>query len=267
MKLAGRRVLLTGATGGIGRALALELAGRGARLALLARDGGRLDALVEELRTAGAAALPLRFDLARREGHDAPVREAIAALEGLDVLINNAAISRFGNYVDAEPAAIARLIDVNVNGPLLLTAAALPHFLARGSGHIVNVGSILGSIGFPHFAVYSASKFALRGFSEALRRELRGSGVRVCYIAPRTTDTGLNDAAARALMSETGAAVDTPARVARVIAEAIEHERAEVFIGAAENIFVRLNALAARAVDRPLARQNRIAERLLRRGS
>lgn len=267
MKLAGCRVILTGATGGIGRALALELAGRGARLALLARDGGRLDALVREVQTAGAAAVPLRYDLALRAGHDAPVRDAIAALGALDVLINNAAVSRFGNHADADPAAIAQLIDVNVTGPLLLTRAVLPHFLARGSGQIVNIGSILGSIGFPHFAAYSASKFALRGFSEALRRELHGSGVKVCYVAPRTTDTGLNDEAARALMSETGAAVDTPARVARVIAEAIEHDRAEVFIGAAENVFVRLNALAAWAVDRPLARQNRIAERLLRRES
>ena len=264
MKLAGSRVLLTGATGGIGRALALELSRRGAHLALLARDEARLAAVAREAGANGGRVLTFRFDLALRDGHTGIVRQVVGALGGLEALVNNAGISHFSAYADEEPAAIARLIDVNVNGPLLLTRAVLPHFLQQRAGHIVNVGSILGSIAFAHFAAYSASKFALRGFSEALRRELDSTGVRVSYIAPRTTETAMNAGAARAFMAETGAAVDSPEAVARLIADAVEHDRPQVFVGRPESFFVRLNALVPRLVDRALAPRKRIAERLLR---
>lgn len=264
MKLAGSRILLTGASGGIGRCLALELSQRGAHLALLARDARRLAAVADEARDNGGSAILVPFDLVRRNGHAELARETIAALGGLDVLINNAGVSSFSGYAAEDPEAINRLIDINVNAPLLLTRAALPHFLRQAAGHIVNIGSIFGSIAFPHFAAYSASKFALRGFSEALRRELHGTGVRVTYIAPRTTATDMNSPAASAFMAETGATVDTPQAVARLIADAIERDRKEVFVGAPENVFLRLNGLAPRVVDRALAKQNRIADRLLR---
>ena len=265
MKLASRRVLLTGASGGIGRLLAIELARRGARLALSGRDAPRLVALAEEVSGAGSAvAAVLPFDLAQPSGHGALAQRAADALGGLDMLVNNAGQSWFGEFAAEDEDSLRQLMAVNLTAPLLLTRAALPHLLARGSGCIVNVGSVLGAIGFPYFTAYSTCKFALRGFSEALRRELGGTGVNVLYVAPRTTATDMNGPAVRALMAETGTAVDPPQDVARQIADAIESGRKELTIGAPERFFVRLNALWPRAVDRALRAQARAASRHLR---
>ena len=139
----------------------------------------------------------------------------------------------------------------------------LPHFVGRRAGHVVNVGSILGSVALPHFAAYCASKFALRGFSEALRRELAATGVRVTYVAPRTTATAMNNATVRKLFAATKAAIDTPEDVATGIVAAIEQQRKDVYFGWPESLIVRLNGILPRLVDRALGRQTDFAERLL----
>lgn len=261
MNLDGARILLTGAAGGIGRCLALALAERGARLALSGRAREPLQALAGELARRGREAAVLPLDLAAVSGHDALVSRAVAALGGLDVLVNNAGVSRFAPYVHMTAADIVHTVELNVTAPLLLAHAAARHFAAQGRGHIVNVGSALGSLGYPCFSAYSASKFALRGFSEALRRELSGAGVHVLYVAPRATATAMNGAAVRALYEQTGTAMDTPARVAGIIVEALERERSEVYIGWPERFFIALNAVFPRLVDRALARQARLAAR------
>jgi len=253
MKLTGRAVLLTGASGGIGRCLARELARRGARLALTGRNETELASLAQGLSAAGGSALALPLDLSEPASHKALIERAEAALGAIDVLVNNAGLSRFGSFSEEDEAAIRRVIEVNLTAPMLLARAALPGMLQRGSGQIVNIGSGFGSIAFPNFAVYSATKFALRGFSEALRRELGRSGVAVTYVAPRTTDTAMNTKAAREFVEQTGAAIDRPESVAQVIADAIENGRPEVYIGWPERVFVRVNALAPRLVDRALA--------------
>jgi short-subunit dehydrogenase len=263
MKLAGARILLTGASGGIGRCLALQLACRGARLALLARDQSRLERVAREVRAAGSSAWCATFDLARRDGHAGIVESAIAGIGGVDILINNAGVSTFTRYSESDPAAICSLIDSNLTGALLLTHAVLPHFLGRGAGHVVNVGSILGSVALPHFAAYCASKYALRGFSEALRRELAATGVRVTYVAPRTTATAMNSAAVRELFAATKAAVDTPEHVAAGIVAAVEQERKDVYFGWPERLVVSLNSVLPRIVDRALGRQVDCGDRLL----
>ena len=139
-----------------------------------------------------------------------------------------------------------------------------PEQYYSGGGAIVNVGSILGSIGFPHFAAYSASKFALRGFSEALRRELSGTGVGVTYVAPRTTRTAFNSDMLYKVSAESGSAVDDPATVAAIILEAIVHDRDEIYIGWPEKLAVRLNALLPGAVSAAISKQAAAARRLLR---
>jgi len=136
-----------------------------------------------------------------------------------------------------------------------LVRALLPGMLARGHGRIVNVGSMFGSIGFPLFAAYSASKFALRGFSQALRRELAGSGVGVTYVSPRAVKTALNppvvhEMAARGMMH-----MDEPLPVARAIVRAIERERSEAYLGFPESLFARVNGCAPILVDRALSKQ------------
>jgi short-subunit dehydrogenase len=260
MTLAGKRVLLTGASGGIGAALALELARHGARLALAGRDERRLSRIVEGARAAGATTVvALPFDLTASSGHEELVDRAFSGLGGLDVLINNAGAQRFGALADEDPQALAQLVAVNFTAPMLLARAALRRFGASGRGHIVNIGSTFGAIAHPRFAAYSATKFALRGLSEALRRELADTGIRVTYVSPRATDTAMNTAEVRELQAKTGANVDDPLTVAREVIAAIDGNVAERQIGRAERFFVRLNALLPKLVDSALVKQARLA--------
>jgi short-subunit dehydrogenase len=150
---------------------------------------------------------------------------------------------------------------INALAPLLLCHALLPALLDRPSAHIVNVGSTFGSIGFPGFAAYSASKFAVRGFSEALRRELADTAVRVHYVAPRATRTALATDRVRALNAELGVGMDTPQTVAAAIVRTLRDERREVLLGTPERLFAKLNALAPSLVDRSLRRQLAIVRR------
>jgi short-subunit dehydrogenase len=256
MNLNGKAVLLTGASGGIGRCLAREFTRRGARMALAGRNETELASVAERAVSDGGFALALPFDLSAPSGHADLVDRAERALGAIDVLVNNAGVSRFGPFAEEDEAAIRRVIDVNLTAPMLLARAALPGMLKRGNGQIVNVGSAFGSIAFPGFAAYSTTKFALRGFSEALRRELAGSGVTVTYVAPRTTDTAMNTPAIREFVAQSGAAMDPPDTVAHMIAHAIEDGRSEVYIGWPERFFVRVNAVAPWLVDRSLAGTN-----------
>lgn len=261
MKISRSKVLLTGGAGGIGRCIALGLARGGADVALVGRSAAALDTLAEDMRRLGPRAIVVPFDLAQSEGHHGVIRAAHDTLGGLDALINNAGVSRFQRYLDADAADIRRMMAVNVTAPMLLTHAALPLFMQQGHGRVLNIGSAFGSLAFPHFAAYSASKFALRGFSEALRRELHGSGIRVSYIAPRATATAMNGPGVRALFAETGTAMDSPKRVAEIVLAALEQDREEVYIGWPERLFVKLNGLLPRLVDRALSAQTRRAAR------
>jgi len=264
MKLQGCRILLTGAGSGIGRCLALALGAREARLVLIGRNTERLTEVAREIVRAGGHAHALPHDLGDPTGHDALAQSTIARLGEIDLLINNAGVSSFGEFCREKPANIDDIININVTAPLLLTRAVLPGMLQSGKGRIVNIGSILGSIGFPHFAAYSASKFALRGFSEALRRELAGSGIGVTYVAPRTTRTSLNSNVIYELSNTSGAAIDDPATVAAIIIDAIIGERDEVYIGWPEKMAVRLNAVLPGMVSTAIGKQLAAARQLLR---
>ncbi|PIX99206.1 MAG: short chain dehydrogenase [Hydrogenophilales bacterium CG_4_9_14_3_um_filter_59_35] len=265
MRLDGCRALVTGATGGIGRATALALARKGARLALLGRNAEKLEEICREVHRQGGIALPVVFDLAQDEGHERAVAEAVAQLGGLDLLVNNAGALDFTPFEQQEPAAIERIFRTNTVAPLLLARAALPAMLAQGAGRIVNVGSIFGSIGFAYFAAYSASKFALRGFSEALRRELADTGVGVTYVAPRYTRTALNDGQVSQMAIAAKMRMDEPEAVAARILRAIEKERNECTIGGPEGLFARINALLPQLVDRALVSQTRLMGRFARK--
>jgi short-subunit dehydrogenase len=262
MKLHGARVVLTGASRGIGRELARRLAGRGARLVLVGRDAAAVSAACSEVFAVGGRADPILFDLAAPAGHEAVIDRARAILGRIDVLVNNAGVSSFESFERQTPESIARIAATNLVAPMLLARAVLPH-LAPGA-RIVNVGSMFGSIGFPHCAVYSGTKFGLRGFSEALRRELAARGIGVTYVAPRAARTDANSAALYQFAAKTGMALDAPGDVAEGIVDAIERDEAERFFGGPEPLFARLNALLPRLVDRVLARQARIGREVLR---
>ena len=148
----------------------------------------------------------------------------------------------FGEPVDF--AALTRVIETRfLRSPLLMTRALLPGMIDRGHGRIVNVGSMFGSIGFPCFAAYSATKFALWGYSQALRRELAGTGVGVNYVSPRAVKTAFNPPVVHEMAAQGIMRMDEPDRVARAIVQAIEKGRKDVYVGFPESLFARINAV------------------------
>lgn len=259
MELNGKTAVLTGAAGGIGSAMAEALAGAGVRLVLVGRSAQALQALAARL---GDRHLAVGADLATDAGRQR-VLECCAALpDGVDVLINNAGVSAFGLF-EAQAPRLTELVTTNLLAPMLLTAQLLPLLRQAPRGLIVNVGSAFGAIGHPGFAGYSASKFGLRGFSEALRRELADSTVGVLYLAPRATATALNSAPVNALNAALGNRIDNPAVVAAALVRQLRSERPRAGIGRPERLFAFLNGLLPGLLDRALARQLPVVRRVL----
>ena len=256
MSLNGKRIILTGAAGGIGSLLAGQLSRQGSGLALVDANAEALQKLAGEL---GQHTHAVPGDLSSVEGCEAAVAEALRLLGGVDVLVNLAGLMSFRAIEDENPVYMQKLMQVNLIAPMLLSRLVVPHMQAQGSGHIVNVGSIFGSIGFAYFTAYSTSKAGLRGFSESLRRELVDSHVDVTYIAPRAVRTPLNTDIIMQMGKATGMNMDEPEQVAAKIVRAIAGHDKDVYLGFPEKLFVRVNAVLPRIVDRALAAQNRIA--------
>lgn len=254
-------VLLTGATGGIGLQTAALLATRGANLLLTARDEKRLNRLRDTLREFGSRVETVAADLATTEGRQRLVAAAQAFPGGIDVLVNNAGINRFDLLDRQSDRDLEAVINTNLLAPMLLTQSLLPLLRQREKAVVLNVGSIVGSIGMPGQVAYCSSKFGMHGFSEALRRELQGSAVKVLYVAPRSTDTDMNDSLMREVNELTGARTDDSTAVARHIVHAITNTKRERFIGWPERLFVKINALLPGLVDRSLQKQARLLDR------
>ena len=245
-----RRVLITGASGGIGGALVEALAERGARLLLVGRDETALRRLAERV--------TVPCDWLAADLCDAADRRRIVAAADqadIDTLINAAGVNHFGLFAHQPPQSVETLIALNVTATLLLTQALLPLLHAADEAWIVNLGSTFGAIGYPGYASYCASKAALRGFSQALRRELADTAIHVHYVAPRATRTTMNDPAVDAMNAELGNAVDAPEGVARAVLESVERGATDRHLGWPERLFVRVNALLPGVVDRALRRQ------------
>ncbi|MDR2013404.1 MAG: SDR family oxidoreductase [Rhodanobacter sp.] len=256
MNISGAKVLLTGASGGIGSAIAHELTVRGAELILVGRDAAKLERLATELKGHGARSTQeLVADIGDPDAAQRLVAEALQRSGGIDILINCAGVQNFGFFANESAQDMATLLHVNTIAPLILTNAVLPHMLANRRGQIVNVGSIFGSIGFPYFASYSASKFALRGFSEALRRELTGTGIGVTYVAPRFTKTAFNGDAVKRMADALKMNQDDPQTVAASVIAAIQADGHNRYLGWPEKFFVRINSLLPRLVDGSLKKQ------------
>ncbi|MFU8765286.1 MAG: SDR family oxidoreductase [Haliea sp.] len=255
MQLAGKRFVLTGAAGGIGQAFAVKLSAAGAELLLVSRSDDALEELRQRLPGAGHSVVAA--DLASAAG-----RAALLAAAGdrVDGLINNAGVSFFGLLNGQTEAQLRQTLELNLLVPMLLVRDLLPILQARG-GTIVNVGSAFGSIGFPGQAAYSGSKFGLRGFTEALRRELAGSGVRVQYLAPRATATPMNSPSVAAMNQELGTAMDPPERVAAELMILLSRGNGVRFVGWPERLFIKLNSVLPAMVDRALLRQLPVVRR------
>ncbi len=256
MKIDGKRILITGAGGGIGHMLALALARKGGILLLADRQVELLEKLRGEIVGSGGKASVVAADLLQEDAPQQLAEAAMRELGGVDILINLAGIMSFSLFQNETAQSIERLWRVNVIAPLQLTRALLPQMLARGDGRVVNIGSVFGSIGFAFFANYSANKFAVRGFSQALRRELEGTGVGVTYVAPRYTRTPINAGAVSRMSEALKMNMDDPDVVAANIVRAIEKDAKEYYIGFPESLFVRINAILPGLVDGALRKQN-----------
>jgi short-subunit dehydrogenase len=273
MNLNGKRILLTGAAGGIGQPLAFALSKKGAKLVLVDRDQARIDVLCEKINQLGGiggkggTAMSVISDFQATEttpnAAQTIIDVATSLLGGVDILINSAGILDFTSFTEQSMARISQMMHINATVPIQLTRALLPKLLEQNGGQIVNIGSIFGSIGFPHYATYSASKFALHGFSQALRRELVDTDICVTYIAPRAIKTSMNDQVASKMLEATKTAMDEPHLVVAEIIKAIEGDKHEHYIGQPESFFAWLNGFLPSLVNIGLKKQARIARKFI----
>lgn len=185
------RVLVTGASSGIGAELARRYGERGARVALLARSREGLARAAEAVERAGGAALVIPADVTAREALGTAVEEAAERLGGVDVAVANAGVTQTGFFEDMTPETIERLLAVNLLGAAWTARAALPHLLVS-RGRLVLMGSIVGLVAVPGRSMYSAAKFGLTGLGDALRGELHGRGVSVTLVCPGYVDTPIS---------------------------------------------------------------------------
>jgi short-subunit dehydrogenase len=257
MKAHDARVLLTGATGGIGQAAAAALLRAGSAVMLQGRSPAKLAAQARALPQAGTAE-PVAWhagDLAHAEA--LPALADAASRWGCNVVVHNAGVPGFGRLESITPAAMQHVLQLNLLAPMLLTQALLPHLRTLGEARVVFVGSVLGRLGLPGYSVYGASKFGLRGFAEALRRELGDGPVGVQYLGPRSTRTAFNDDAVAAYNQATGTAMDAPETAARALVQLLESGAAERFLGFPERLAVRLNGLAPALLDGAFAKHRK----------
>ena len=256
----GTRIILTGASEGIGRALALALAAQGARLALAARDRERLETLALECRARGGEARALPTDVTNQQDCEWLVAETIKAFGGIDVVVHNAGVTMWSRFDALNDLSIfERMIEVNYLAPVRLTALVLPH-LQRSRGLLVAVASLAGLTGVPERSGYAASKHALIGFFDSLRIELRDSGVDVSVIAPDFVRSEIHKRAIGSdgeplgespmVQSKIMSAEDCAARIVRAISR-----RERLVIMSARGRFGRwLKLLAPSLIDRIAAR-------------
>jgi 3-oxoacyl-[acyl-carrier protein] reductase len=246
----GTRAIVTGASRGIGRATAASLARRGAHVGLIARDEGALKELASELAT-DVATLPA--DVADRDSVARAVERFVEQAGGLDLAIANAGLAHYGPFFNQPLENSEEMVRVNVLGTIYTVRAALAHMLDRASGHIVVVSSGAGLRAFPWGAVYGATKAADRGFAEALRHELSGTGVSVTTVFPGEVASDLHSHQ-RDKLPDWRRDENTiqPERVADAILDGVERDRREVHVPAAVRA-LGLNGLAPRLTDRLVA--------------
>lgn len=249
--LRGRVAIVTGASSGIGRATAHAFARAGAAVVLAARREERLQAVATELSAYDAPMLVVPTDVSREDDLDALVARALACFGRIDVLVNNAGIAAGGPFETLPPARLEQLFQTNLYGPLRLTQRVLPTMLEQGSGHIVNVSSGTARSFWPGLAAYATTRAGLTVFSQTLRRELLGTGVRVSVVMPGWTRTAMFDARYERQLRRYGFRIDPPERPARAILDAVRYNRSTALLGGPlERGGYILDALAPWLLDR-----------------
>lgn len=251
--LRGAVVVVTGASSGIGAATAVACGRAGMRVALAARRKDRLERVADDVRAAGGEARVAPTDVADEAAVRALVDGTVAEWGRLDVLVNNAGMGLLARVGETSAAEFDRLMRVNFLGAVYGVLAVLPHMQRQRSGHIVNVASVVGKRASPFRAAYVASKFALVGFSEALRMELRGEGIHVTCVCPIGTATEFHDVEVNRLgVPGRGGPIQSAEHVARAIVRALRRPRAEVHPFRPARVLFLANDVAPGLVDRLL---------------
>ena len=258
--ISGSRILITGASQGIGRALAVEAARRGARVLAAARSDALLDELAREVQGFGGTLATVHADVTSREDRQRMADAAVSRFGGLDVLVNNAGIGATGHFAEVSPERLRKIMEVNFFGLTETTRACLPLLRQGNKPAIVNVSSIAGKRGIPARSEYSASKFAVQGFSEALRAELAKDNVDVLVVCPGLTQTNFSknmlEQKARLQMDHLRGM--TPEAVARATLRSLERGRNEVCLTLQGKLIVFVSRFFPGLADR-IARRKVLA--------
>jgi len=254
-------IVVTGASSGIGRETALRLASKGARVVASARREEPLDDLVEQIRSAGGEATSVPADVSIYEDVQSLAREAVSTYGRIDTWVNNAGILLVSEFENADLDEARRIFDVNFWGEYHGCKAVLPIMKRQGSGTIINITSLTAKRPLPMMSVYSASKAAINGLSEALRAELADTGIELCIVMPATIDTPLFEHA----RSKEGVApratppIYPPSEVAKAIEKCAVSPKRMVYAGPAGQMFAISNYMAGGVLDKLLGAVRRPA--------
>jgi len=253
-------VVITGASSGIGRATALEIARRGGTCVLVARRRRELNEVVRECKALGGEAMAMAADTANEDAMQAVAEEAYEIYGRLDTWVNNAAVSLFARFEEAPPEDYRRVIETNLFGYINGARAALPYFREQGRGILINVSSVVGRVAQPFTSAYSTSKFAIDGFSESLRMEVLDTPeIHICTILPASIDTPIFEQAG----NYTGKQIKPmepvydPDEVATSIVRCIESPSREIVVGRAGKALLALKSLLPAAAEKLMARNVR----------
>jgi short-subunit dehydrogenase len=254
-----RVVAITGASAGIGRAIAMRLARDGASLAICARRGDRLDTVAKEITQAGGTSLPFVADVVQDGEMRAFVDRTVSRWGQLDVMICNAGYGVYGTIDQVAPEKMKAMMEVNYLGTFNAARAALPIFRRQSRGHIVIISSIVGRRGVPYVGGYAATKFAQVGLAESLRAELVGSGIHVTVVYPISTATEFQEVMVRESGFATRAAGPRQSadKVAEAVVRAIERPVPEVYPFRLSKGLAVINAIAPGLADRIVKRWGR----------
>jgi short-subunit dehydrogenase len=262
MELRGQIAVVTGASSGIGLAIARRCAGEGMSVVLGARRADRLTAAVDAIRAAGGRAEPVVMDVTSEDGVERLVGRACDAFGRPDVMVCNAGFGYYGTVEQTPPDVMQRMMDVNFIGTYLATRAVLPIFRSRGTGHLVIVSSIVGRRGIAQMSGYSATKAAQAGFAESLRAEFQGTNISISVVYPVSTESEFRSAMTRDFghtVSGLGPR-QSPDQVADAVVACLRRPRAEVYPHPASRMLTVVNAVAPGFADRLVKKYGRRRE-------